>query len=86
MVYGTPIGASGFEHRPRRHVVLLGKTQVYKWGAGEFTAWGNLAMNSIQREVEILSVASCCGNRVKLWLDGPLGPSADSTYLPVWRV
>ena len=33
--------------------------------------------------VVILSVTSCHKNRFKLRLDGPLGWSADLTYLPI---
>ena len=42
---------------------------------------GNPAMDQhpIQGGVEILSVASCYGNRDKLRLDGPLGPSTEGT-------
>ena len=34
----------------------------------------------IQGGVEILLVASCYGNRDKLWPDGPLGSYADFTF------
>ena len=49
---------------------------------GEFTAGGNPALvyHPIQREVEILLVASCYGNRDKLRPDGPLGLNADRTF------
>ena len=52
-------------------------------GTGEFTAGGNPAMDQhpIQGGVEILLVASCYGNRDKLWPDGPLGLYADFTFL-----
>ena len=51
-------------------------------GTSEFTAGGNPAMDlhPIQGGVEILSVASCYGNRDKLRPDGPLGSYADFTY------
>ena len=54
-------------------------------GTGEFNAGGNPAMDyhPIQGEVEILPVASCYRNRDKLRPDGPLGPKADFTYLPL---
>ena len=50
-------------------------------GTGELNAGGNPAMDwyPIQRGVEILSVASCYGNRDKLRPDGPLGSNADFT-------
>ena len=37
-------------------------------------------------QLEILSVASCYGNRDKLRPDGPLGPNADFTYTYLVRV
>ena len=48
-------------------------------GTGEFNAGGNPAMDwhPIQGGVEIFLVASCHGNRDKLWPDGPLGSYAD---------
>ena len=67
-------------HGLRHSVVFLGRTssfpltvplstQVYKMGNGKFNAWGNPTMDkySIQREVEILLVASCYRNWDKLW-------------------
>ena len=56
-------------------------TQVYKWVPANLMLGGNPAMDQhpIQGGVEILSVASCYGNRDKLRLDGPLGPSTDFT-------
>ena len=50
-------------------------------GISEFTAGGNPAMDQhpIQGGVEILLVASCYGNRDKLWPDGPLGLNTDLT-------
>ena len=56
-------------------------------GTGEFNAGGNPAMDwhPIQGGVEIFLVASCHGNRDKLWPDGPLGSYADFTfYLIHW--
>ena len=51
-------------------------------GTGELNAGGNPAMDyhPIQGGVEILSVASCYGNRDKLRPDGPLGSNADLTF------
>ena len=51
-------------------------------GTGEFNAGGNPAMDwhPIQGVVEIFLVASCHGNRDKLWPDGPLGSYADFTF------
>ena len=51
-------------------------------GTGELNAGGNPAMDEhpIQGGVEILSVASCYGNRDKLRPDGPLGSYANFTY------
>ena len=48
-------------------------------GTDKFTAGDNLAIDQhpIQGGVEILLVASCLGNRVKLRPDGPLGSYAD---------
>ena len=48
-------------------------------GTGEFKAGGNPAMDwhPFQGGVEIFLVASCHGNRDKLWADGPLGSYAD---------
>ena len=56
-------------------------TQVYKWVPANLMLGGNPAMDwhPIQGGVEILSVASCYGNRDKLRRDGPLGPSTDFT-------
>ena len=56
--------------------------QVYKWVPANLMLGGNPAMDQhpIQGGVEILSVASCYGNRDKLRPDGPLGPNADFTF------
>ena len=45
-------------------------------GTGEFNAGGNPVMDlrPIQGGVEILLVASCYGNRDKLWPGGPHWP------------
>ena len=50
-------------------------------GTGELNAVDNLAMDKhpTQGGVEILLVASCYGNRDKLWPYGPLGSYADFT-------
>ena len=55
-------------------------------GTGEFNAGGNPAMDwhPIQVGVEIFLLASCHGNRDKLWPDGPLGSYADFTFTP-WK-
>ena len=52
-------------------------------GTGKFNAGGNPAMDwhPIQGGVEILLVASCYGNRDRLWPDEPLGLYADFTLL-----
>ena len=58
-------------------------TQVYKWvQANLMLGVSNPAMDwhPIQGGVEIFLVASCHGNRDKLWPDGPLGSYADFTY------
>ena len=62
-------------------------TQVYKWVPANLMLGGNLAMDQhpIQGGVEILSVASCYGNRDKLRPDGPLGTNADFTFYP-WNL
>ena len=51
-------------------------------GTGELNAGGNPRWTSIPSGggVEILSVASCYGNRDKLRPDGPLGSNADFTF------
>ena len=48
-------------------------------GTGEFNAGGYPVMDwhPIQGGVEIFLVASCHGNRDKLWPDGPLGSYTD---------
>ena len=74
-----------------RHLTLTMplSTQVYKCVPANLILGGNPAMDyhPIQGGVEILSVASCYGNRDKLRPDGPLGPNADFTlpYLTVLR-
>ena len=63
-------------------------TQVYKWVPGaNLMLGGNPAMDQlpIQGGVEILSVASCCRSRDKLWPDGPLGLYADFTFTFFWN-
>ena len=54
-------------------------------GTGELNAGGNPAMDQhpIHGGVEILSVASCYGNRDKLWPDGPLGSYADFAFIAI---
>ena len=48
-------------------------------GTSKLIAKGDPAMNwhPMEGGVEILLVASCYGNRDKLWPDGPLGSHAD---------
>ena len=90
MVSALDSGASGPGSSPGRGhcVVLLGKTLYshsaslhpgVKMGTSEFNAGGNPVMDQhpIQGGVEILSVASCYGNRDKLRPDGPFGSNAD---------
>ena len=57
-------------------------------GNGELNAGGNPAMDEhpIQGGGEILSVASCYGNRDKLRPDGPLGSNADFTFFIFWSM
>ena len=57
-------------------------TQVYKWVPANLMLGVTLRWNSIPSRVgvEILSVASCYGNRDKLRPDGPLGSNADFTF------
>ena len=51
-------------------------------GTGKFNAGDNPTMDwhPIQWGVEILLVASCYGNQVKHWPDGPLGPNASFAF------
>ena len=61
-----------------RHTVPT-STLVYKWVNANLLLLGNPAMDKhpIQGKVEILLVASCYGNRDKLWPDEPLCSYAD---------
>ena len=64
-------------------------TQVYKWVPANLMLGVTLRWTSIPSRggVEILSVASCYGNRDKLRPDGPLGPNADFTFtLQAWII
>ena len=91
MVSAFDSGASGPGSSPGRGhcVVFLGKKlhshsaslHPGVWGPANLTLGVTLRWTSIpsQGGVEILSVASCYGNRDKLRPDGPLGSNADFT-------
>ena len=69
-----------------RHFILIVpvSTLVYKWVPaklmlGVTPQWTNIPCRGKGGGVEMLLVASCSGNRDKLWPDGPLGSYADFT-------